>query len=162
MITSEHANFSILRLHLNNEKKCQRQSSNLIVQLEAKVPRFTLSSEVQTHLFPELQSFPLPSVHGPVFLATAEAWKTLQSSSSHPVNLHGSDKFSVQQSKSPFAGHKGQPEQIHSWIFVPSYHRSQDSDPHQMRIDWADAVSHNSQYVRIVVVRAETQEVQVW
>lgn len=126
------------------------------VQLKARTPVLSNALGDPQEIFPDNQSHPLLSAHGPVFLATPEAWQRLHFSSFHPVQLIGTDQFRVQPSqKSALLN------QIHSWIFVPSYKRSEYSDPRQMRLDWADAVSHGCQYVRIIVIRAEEEEVQV-
>lgn len=91
-----------------------------------------------------------------MFLATAKVWDKLAVCSQLPVKVTGQE-FEV--SRATKSGSK--PRAVCNWVFVPSYHRYRDSDPHQMRIDWADAVSHDTSYVRVIVVRCDPGQIQV-
>lgn len=127
------------------------------MQLEWKCPVLGISAMEKQKLFPVKQEGSLPSVHGPVFLATRAVWKKLvRCSQKSFVNCttEGS-MFRLQEKLTraedlPRAG-------VHNWIFVPSYNRYADSDPHRMRIDWADAMSQDTNFVRVIVVRSDKQ-----
>lgn len=131
------------------------------MQLECKCPHMGLTELEKERLFPLKQEGSLPAVHGPVFLATRAAWKKLMrcSEKSFVKCTSEGSMFRVQEKLTvvrdfPVA-------KLHNWIFVPSYNRYADSDPHQMRIDWADAMSQDTHFVRVIVVRSDQQQVQV-
>ena len=46
-------------------------------------------------------------------------------------------------------------------VFIPSYNRHGDENPRQMQFDWADAISQETAYVRVIVVRSDEQQVAV-
>ena len=133
-------------------------SSGMIVQLEAKILLSGLQDEERKALFPIKQKGNLPPTHGPVFLATATVWDKLKRTAEHDVDI-ASDSFKVAER------HVGKQaldsSAIRHWVFVPSYNRYGDENPRQMRIDWADAVSQETAYVRVVVVRSDEQQVAV-
>lgn len=112
-------------------------------------------------LFPAKQEATLASVHGPVFLATPDVWRKLVqcSKDSFVKCTSEASMFSLQEERASIEGFPA--AKVHNWIFVPSYNRYADSDPHQMRIDWADAVSQDTNFVRVIVVRSDKQQVLV-
>lgn len=134
-----------------------------VMQLEPREPVLPLTLKERQALFPVKQSGSLLPTHGPVFLATPAVWRQLQQRSHRSlVQLHAASSSSSFQLKEVSASTEPLPAaSIHHWVFVPSYNRYADSDPRQMRIDWADAVSQDTQYVRVVVVRSEAEQVMV-
>lgn len=119
--------------------------------------------EGETGIVPSQTAGSLLPTHGPVFLATLAVWRQLQQRSHRSlVQLHAASSSSSFRLKEVSASTEPLPAaSIHHWVFVPSYNRYADSDPRQMRIDWADAVSQDTQYVRVVVVRSEAEQVMV-
>lgn len=131
------------------------------MQLESRCPDLGMTRPQVEKLFPTKQEGRIPSVHGPVFVATPAVWRKLvQCSVDSSVKCTSqADRFSLQEQP---AAVKGFPAaKVHNWIFVPSYNRYADSNPHQMRIDWADAMSQDTQFVRVIVVRSDKQQVLV-
>ncbi|KAL0047438.1 hypothetical protein WJX82_003437 [Trebouxia sp. C0006] len=130
-------------------------------ELEPREPVLPLTLKERQALFPVKQSGSLLPTHGPVFLATPAVWWQLQQRSHRSlVQLHAASSSSSFRLKEVSASTEPLPAaSIHHWVFVPSYNRYADSDPRQMRIDWADAVSQDTQYVRVVVVRSEAEQV---
>lgn len=132
------------------------------VQLEPREPVLPLTLEERQALFPVKQSGSLLPVHGPVFLATPAVWQKLEQRSQHSlVQMHTADSSSFELKEVSASTESLPAASIHHWVFVPSYNRYADSDPRQMRIDWADAISQDTQYVRVVVVRSEAEQVMV-
>ena len=130
----------------------------MTTQLKAKIPKLDLTEAERKSVFPNQQiNLNLPVTYGPVFLATDAVWDRLQHCSQYAVSI----KYSQFEFKQGVQQLKGQGEGVQHWIFVPSYNRHADEDPRQMRIDWADAVSHTAPYVRVVVVRSDEDQVKV-
>ena len=136
---------------------CLTKQLSVAVQLEARVPELNLPED-STLFHNNEQSSNLLAASGPVFLATAAAWDKLEKSSEHQLKLMP-NKF--QFSERPCAGPVLDGKSIRHWIFVPSYNRYGDENPRQMCIDWADAVSHDTPYVRVIVVRSEAEQIAV-
>ena len=130
----------------------------MIVQLEVRIPLLGLQDEERRRLFPTEQKGNLPPTHGPVFLATATVWDKLKRTAEHDVDI-GVDSFKV--TERPVAKQALDSSAIRHWVFVPSYNRYGDENPRQMLIDWADAISHEIAYVRVIVVRSDEQQVAV-
>ena len=120
-----------------------------------------MATSEKKKLFPAKQEGSLLSVHGPVFLATPAVWRKLVrcSKDSFVKCTSEADKFSLHEERASVEGFPA--AKLHNWIFVPSYNRFADSNPHQMRIDWADAMSQDTQFVRVIVVRSDKQQVLV-
>ena len=133
-------------------------SSGIIVQLEAKIPLLGLQDEERKRLFPIEHKGNLPPTYGPVFLATATVWDKLKRSAEHDVDI-GLHSFKV--AERPVGKQALDSRAIRHWVFVPSYNRYGVENPRQMRIDWADAISQETAYVRVIVVRSDEQQVAV-
>jgi len=131
------------------------------MQMQAKIPHLDLTGEERSSVFPDKQSGNLPATNGPVFLATDAAWKKLQQCSEHQVNLEPDMLQTVERPIGQAREMILNEGAIRHWVLVPSYNRYSDADPRQMLIDWADAVSQNTPYVRVIVVRSEEQQVLV-
>ena len=132
------------------------------MQLEPRQPVLHLTLEQKQALFPVKQTGSLLPVHGPVVLATPAVWQKLEQRSQRSLVQMRAAASSSFELKEVSASTESLPAaSIHHWVFVPSYNRYADSDPRQMRIDWADAVSQGTQYVRVVVVRSEAEQVMV-
>ena len=133
-----------------------------VMQLEPREPVLPLTLQQRQALFPVKQSGSLLPSHGPVFLATPAVWRQLEQSSQRSLVQMSTASSSSFELKEVSASSESLPAAtIHHWVFVPSYNRYADSNPRQMRIDWADAVSQDTQYVRVVVVRSEAEQVMV-
>ena len=123
------------------------------------MPDLDLMPDELQKLFPVKQEDTLPATHVSVFLATPAVWDKLGRSSQYGVQLQHEHNFSV--AETPLDEEVLEANNIRHWVFVSSYNRFEDQDPRQMRIDWADAVSHDTSYVRVIVVRSEPQQVRV-